>query len=69
MAAHLFIDISSHGFGHLAQVAPVVGALIGQRPDLRLTLRTGLPIVPPPARLIVLRTLAGTNAWWPRPPF
>ncbi len=62
MAAHLFIDISSHGFGHLAQVAPVVGALIVQRPDLRLTLRTGLPIDKLRARIPVpFEHLAGRS--------
>ena len=41
--AHLFVDVSSHGLGHLAQVAPVLNALRAGRPDLRLTLRSGLP--------------------------
>jgi hypothetical protein len=41
--AHLFADISSHGFGHLAQAAPILNALRAARPDLRLTLRSGLP--------------------------
>ena len=40
---HLFVDISSHGFGHLAQVAPILNELAGQRPDTRLTVRSGLP--------------------------
>ncbi len=40
---HLFVDISSHGFGHLAQVAPVLGELGKRLPDVRLTLRSGLP--------------------------
>lgn len=40
---HLFVDISSHGFGHLAQTAPVLNALRTARPDLRLTIRSGLP--------------------------
>ena len=39
---HLFVDISAHGFGHLAQVAPVLNALATRLPDLRLTLRSGL---------------------------
>lgn len=38
---HLFVDISSHGYGHLAQSAPVLNALCGSRP-LRLTIRSGL---------------------------
>ncbi|HMW18859.1 MAG TPA: hypothetical protein PKN13_00005 [Accumulibacter sp.] len=41
---HLFVDISAHGFGHLAQVAPVLEALVERRPNLRITLRSGLPI-------------------------
>jgi len=40
---HLFIDISSHGFGHLAITAPVINALAERLPGLRLTLRTELP--------------------------
>lgn len=40
---HLFVDISSHGFGHLAITAPVLDALADSEPDLRLTLRSGLP--------------------------
>lgn len=44
---HLFVDISSHGFGHLAIAAPVLNALAEQVPGLRLTLRSGLP----PAKL------------------
>jgi hypothetical protein len=41
---HLFVDISSHGFGHLAQAAPVLNALAGRLPTLRLTIRSGLSI-------------------------
>lgn len=40
---HLFVDISSHGFGHLAQTAPVLNALRAHLPALRLTIRCGLP--------------------------
>ena len=43
MAQHLFVDISSHGFGHLAQTAPVLNALRARLPDLTLTIRCGLP--------------------------
>lgn len=39
---HLFVDISSHGLGHLAQTAPVLNALRTAKPDLRLTVRSGL---------------------------
>jgi hypothetical protein len=44
---HLFVDISSHGFGHLAITGPVLAALAGRLPELRLTVRSGLP----PAKL------------------
>jgi len=40
---HLFVDISSHGFGHLAITAPVLDALAEIAPHLRLTVRCGLP--------------------------
>jgi len=40
---HLFVDISSHGFGHLAITAPVLDAVAEIIPDLRLTVRSGLP--------------------------
>ncbi len=40
---HLFVDISAHGFGHLAQVAPVLNRLAELLPELRITLRSGLP--------------------------
>ena len=43
MTPHLFVDISSHGFGHLAQTAPVLNALRARLPTLRLTIRSGLP--------------------------
>jgi hypothetical protein len=44
---HLFVDISSHGFGHLAITAPVLNALAGRLPALRLSIRSALP----PAKL------------------
>jgi hypothetical protein len=40
---HLFVDISSHGFGHLAITAPVLAALAEARPAFRLTVRSALP--------------------------
>lgn len=39
---HLLVCISSHGWGHLAQTVPIVGALRSRLPDLRITVRTGL---------------------------
>ena len=41
---HLFVDISSHGFGHLAQAAPILNELARLRPDLKLTIRCGLAV-------------------------
>ncbi|WP_428826076.1 hypothetical protein ACLIKD_17860 [Azonexus sp. IMCC34842] len=40
---HLFVDISSHGFGHLAITAPVLNTLAEIVPNYRLTIRTRLP--------------------------
>jgi hypothetical protein len=40
---HLLVCLSSHGFGHAAQTAPVVNALRVRMPGIRITLRTGLP--------------------------
>ncbi len=40
---HLFVDISSHGFGHLAQTAPILNALRTLCPAFRLSVRCGLP--------------------------
>lgn len=41
--AHLLVDISAHGLGHLAQTAPVVADLRRQQSDLSLTIRSALP--------------------------
>ena len=38
-----YVSISAHGFGHLAQVAPVVLALRRRLPDLEVIVRSGLP--------------------------
>ena len=43
MPRHLFVDISSHGFGHLAQAAPVLNVLRRRQPNLKLTIRCALP--------------------------
>lgn len=40
---HLLVDISSHGYGHVSQTAPVVNELARRIPDLKVTLRTGAP--------------------------
>lgn len=57
---HLFVDISSHGFGHLAITAPVLNALAERCPGLRLTLRTALPGVVLRRRLRPPFTLVAT---------
>ena len=41
--SHLLIYISGHGYGHVAQVAPVINALSALIPDLRITLCTAVP--------------------------
>lgn len=40
---HLLVDLSYHGFGHIAQTAPVVNALAQRLSGLRVTLRSGAP--------------------------
>ena len=41
--ARLLVAISPHGFGHTAQVAPVINALYQRMPNLELILRTTVP--------------------------
>ena len=41
--AHLLVDISAHGFGHVSQTAPVVDELARRIPALQVTLRTAAP--------------------------
>lgn len=40
---HLVVDISAHGFGHLAMTGPVIDAIAARVPDLQFTIRTALP--------------------------
>ncbi len=40
---HLLVDVTAHGYGHLAQTAPVVNALVRRVPDLRVTVRSAAP--------------------------
>jgi hypothetical protein len=40
---HLLAMPTPHGFGHVAQLAPVLDALHRRRPDVRITLRTTVP--------------------------
>ena len=40
---HLLLALSGHGYGHLAQCAPVINALWADHPDLKLTVCGALP--------------------------
>ncbi|HZW26180.1 MAG TPA: hypothetical protein VFF26_11915 [Gallionella sp.] len=40
---HLVVSISGHGFGHVAQTAPVLNALHRRMPQLRITVRSTVP--------------------------
>lgn len=40
---HLLIALSSHGFGHLSQAAPVINQLRLLMPELRITVRSAFP--------------------------
>ena len=41
---HLVISISSNGFGHVAQTAPILNLLHQRMPQLRLTVRSAVPL-------------------------
>lgn len=41
---HLVASISGHGFGHVAQTAPVLNILHQMLPQLRLTVRSAVPL-------------------------
>jgi hypothetical protein len=41
---HLVVSISGHGFGHVAQTAPILNLLHERMPQLRLTVRTTVPL-------------------------
>ncbi len=40
---HIVVSISGHGFGHVAQTAPVLNALHRSMPDLKITVRSTVP--------------------------
>jgi len=40
---HLVVSISCHGFGHVAQTAPILNLLHERMPHLRLTVRSAVP--------------------------
>jgi hypothetical protein len=54
---HLLVEISGHGFGHLAQTAPVLNALRQHLPGIRLTVRTAIP------RAAVARRIKGAFSY------
>ena len=39
---HLVVSISGHGFGHVAQTAPILDALLQLMPNLRITVRSAV---------------------------
>jgi hypothetical protein len=41
---HLVVSISGHGFGHVAQTAPVLNLLHVLKPELRITVRSAVPL-------------------------
>jgi hypothetical protein len=44
MPQHLVVSISGHGFGHVAQTAPALNLLLTHMPQLRLTVRSTVPL-------------------------
>lgn len=42
--SHLVVSISGHGFGHVAQTAPILNALHDCIPELRITISSSVPI-------------------------
>jgi len=40
---HLVVSISGHGYGHVAQTAPILNALHRRMPQLRITVRSKVP--------------------------
>ena len=43
-APHLVVSISGHGFGHVSQTAPVLNLLHQLMPQLRITVRSAVPL-------------------------
>src|SRR3989338_1096384 len=41
---HLVVSISGHGFGHVAQTAPILNRLHERMPRLQLTVRSAVPL-------------------------
>lgn len=59
-APHLLVDISAHGYGHLAQAGEVARALRHRLPRLAITVRTDLP------RAMLDRRLPANFGWQAR---
>jgi hypothetical protein len=53
MHPHLLVSISGHGFGHVAQTAPVLNALHNKCPQLRITVRSSVASVHLRSRIYV----------------
>jgi hypothetical protein len=43
MLPHLYVCVTAHGFGHLAQVSPIVNELLSRASGLRITLQGTVP--------------------------
>ncbi|MFQ5468793.1 MAG: hypothetical protein ACE5EH_00665 [Gammaproteobacteria bacterium] len=43
-APHLLVAISSHGFGHIAQTAPIVNEVASRIKNLKITIRSAAPL-------------------------
>ena len=43
LASKILVDISAHGFGHLAQTVPMIEALRSELPQVEFVIRTGVP--------------------------
>jgi hypothetical protein len=41
---HLVVSLSGHGFGHVAQIAPILNLLHERMPQLRITVRSTVPL-------------------------
>lgn len=41
---HLVVSISGHGYGHVAQTAPILNILHGRIPELSITVRSAVPL-------------------------
>lgn len=42
--SHLVVSITGHGYGHVAQTAPILNLLHERMPDLRITVRSEVPL-------------------------